>query len=194
MGRYVSVRPVTCVVRHRAEGSFLPPLLSQYMAPGLYGLPISQRPSLSWHGKLNGLLWCVAFNVGCLMVHGFQVVFLLPLRALPFQWSRKLYDRGICYTKGAFGCLLSPLSLASLLNYLTQTAVFMCQWFAPTKLRLTFEQKGKGRFSQADIDSMAVKDQNGKLVYLNLPTKSVLISNHQVRSLAVPLHFCSFSL
>lgn len=65
----------------------------------------------------------------------------------------------------------------------------MCQWFAPTKLCLTFEQEGKGRFSKADIESMAVKDQDGKLICLNLPTKFVLISNHQVR-LPVALHFC----
>jgi hypothetical protein len=101
----ISLSPYSCVCMNAARG--------------LHDLPISQRPSSSWHRKLNALLWCIAFNLGCLMVHGFQVVFLLPLRALPFRWSRKLYDQGICYTKGAFGCLLSPSSLASLLNSLT---------------------------------------------------------------------------
>jgi hypothetical protein len=50
------------------------------------------------------------------MIHGFQIAFLLPLRALPFKWSRQLYDEGICYTKGAFGCLLSSSLVTSLHN------------------------------------------------------------------------------
>ncbi|KAG6831269.1 hypothetical protein H0H92_011779 [Tricholoma furcatifolium] len=56
----------------------------------------------------------------------------------------------------------------------------MCQWFAPTKLNVTFETEGKGRFSAEEIESMVVRDDAGDVVSLNLPTKFVLISNHQV--------------
>lgn len=98
------------------------------------------------------------------MIHGFQIALLLPLRALPFKWSSQLYEKGVCYTKGAFGCLL----------------MLMCQWFAPTKLCITFQQEGNGRFSKADIENMAVRDQYGRVISLNLPTKFVLTSNHQV--------------
>jgi len=60
----------------------------------------------------------------------------------------------------------------------------MCQWFAPTMLHVTFQQEGSGRFNKADIENMAVKDKYGNVVSLNLPTKFVLISNHQVRPLS----------
>ena len=62
-----------------------------------------------------------------------------------------------------------------------QSPVLMCQWFAPTKLRITFETQGMGAFTQAEIDQYVVKDSNGKPVGLELPTKFVLIANHQVR-------------
>lgn len=41
------------------------------------------------------------------MVHGFQLLFVLPLKLVPGPNSRKLYDEGIRYTKGAFAALLS---------------------------------------------------------------------------------------
>lgn len=56
----------------------------------------------------------------------------------------------------------------------------MCQWFAPTKLSITFEMEGKGRFSEEDINRVVVRNEAGEVVSLNLPTKFVLISNHQV--------------
>ncbi|KAG6861205.1 hypothetical protein C0995_002554 [Termitomyces sp. Mi166 len=56
----------------------------------------------------------------------------------------------------------------------------MCQWFAPTSLRITFETEGKGSFNTEDIESLVVKNRAGDVVSLNLPTKFVLISNHQI--------------
>jgi hypothetical protein len=56
----------------------------------------------------------------------------------------------------------------------------MNQWFAPTKFMITFERDGKGRFTEEDIERIVVRDQTGKVVSLNLPTKSVLMANHQV--------------
>lgn len=44
------------------------------------------------------------------MVHGFQLLFVLPLKLVPGPNSRKLYDEGIRYTKGAFAVLLSASS------------------------------------------------------------------------------------
>lgn len=97
------------------------------------------------------------------MVNASQFVFLLPLRVLPFKWSRALYVDGIRYTKGAFGCLL----------------ILMCQWFAPTKLIVSFETTGKGCFTLEDIGRIVVKDKRGD-VSLNLPTKFVMVANHQI--------------
>ena len=57
----------------------------------------------------------------------------------------------------------------------------MCQWFAPTKLKITFETEGKGKFTAEDLQTAIVRDTAGGFLYLNLPTKFVLVSNHQVR-------------
>lgn len=41
------------------------------------------------------------------MVHGFQLMFVLPLKLVPGPSSSMLYDEGIRYTKGAFAVLMS---------------------------------------------------------------------------------------
>lgn len=67
--------------------------------------------------------------------------------------------------------------------------VLTCQWFAPTTLSITFETEGDGAFSEEDVENILVKDKNGNVVSLNLPTKFVMIANHQVRrhSIARPI-------
>ena len=57
----------------------------------------------------------------------------------------------------------------------------MCQWFAPTKLVITFERKGKGAFREDEIEHIAVRNKKGEVVSLKLPEKFVYIANHQVR-------------
>lgn len=74
---------------------------------GLHSLPVSQRPPTSLKQKLRAVAFFITFNLCCLTLNASQFVFLLPLRLLPFQWSRSLYEEGIQYTKGSFGCLLS---------------------------------------------------------------------------------------
>ncbi|KAG5639378.1 hypothetical protein H0H81_003522 [Sphagnurus paluster] len=56
----------------------------------------------------------------------------------------------------------------------------MSQWFAPTKLNISFETEGPGRFSIEEIERMVVRNSAGQVVSLNLPTKLVVISNHQI--------------
>ncbi|KAF5382889.1 hypothetical protein D9757_006353 [Collybiopsis confluens] len=129
-------------------------------------LPVSERPSTSFLQKLRALAFFIVFNLACLMINLSQFIFLLPLRLLPFKWSRKRYEAGIRYTKGSFGCLL----------------ILMCQWFSPTSLRITFEPEGKGAVPQEVIDRIIVKDKEGRVVALDLPQKFVYIANHQVYS------------
>ncbi|KAJ3750149.1 acyltransferase-domain-containing protein [Lentinula detonsa] len=131
---------------------------------GLHSLPISRRPATSFQQKLRAIAFALVFNLGCLMINASQFVFLLPLRLLPFKWSRSLYDEGIRYTKGAFGCLL----------------ILMCQWFSPTSLKVTFEPNGRGAVPQDIVESIVERDQEGNVVSLNLPSKFVYIANHQV--------------
>ncbi|TFK57392.1 acyltransferase-domain-containing protein [Heliocybe sulcata] len=130
----------------------------------VYALPISARPRRTWAQVVNGILFCIVFNLGCLMVNGTQFVFLLPLRLVPLNAAYKLYEAGIRYTKGAFAALL----------------VLMCQWFAPTKLIISFEREGKGRFSDEELEKIVVRDDSGRVVELRLASKAVLIPNHQV--------------
>ena len=59
--------------------------------------------------------------------------------------------------------------------------VMMCSWFAPTNLVITFETKGLGKFTPEELRDLVEKDSKGN-VSLNLPAKSVLIANHQVKS------------
>ncbi|KAF8973757.1 acyltransferase-domain-containing protein [Flammula alnicola] len=130
----------------------------------LYAIPINQRPPRTWLRILQAFLFFILFNAACLMINSSQFIFLLPFRILPFRWSRKLYYAGIRYTKGAFGCL----------------QILMSQWFAPTKLVVTFETEGMGSFTPEEIDRYVIRDNDGNPVALDLPTKFVLIANHQV--------------
>ena len=59
--------------------------------------------------------------------------------------------------------------------------VLMCQWFAPTKLVVTFETEGQGRFSPEELRGLVERDETGRVIRLHLPKKTVLIANHQVR-------------
>lgn len=58
--------------------------------------------------------------------------------------------------------------------------VMMCSWFAPTSLVITFETEGPGSFTQEELEKLVERDSRGN-VSLNLPGKSVLIANHQVK-------------
>ncbi|EIM83363.1 acyltransferase-domain-containing protein [Stereum hirsutum FP-91666 SS1] len=58
--------------------------------------------------------------------------------------------------------------------------VLSFQWFAPSKLVVTFEREGPGAFTDDEVEGLVVKNTKGRVVKLNLPHKSVLIANHQV--------------
>ncbi|KAJ7786033.1 acyltransferase-domain-containing protein [Mycena metata] len=134
------------------------------LQPELYTLPILQRTErLPWQRKVVATASAIVFLVGCLMINASQIVFLLPLRLFPFEWARSLYSDGVRHSKKAFGCLL----------------ILMCQWFAPTKLVLSFERQGRGSFTAEQIEKIVVKNENGEVVSLDLPTKFILIANHQ---------------
>ncbi|KAH8100592.1 acyltransferase-domain-containing protein [Cristinia sonorae] len=131
---------------------------------GLHNLPITERPKKTWRQTLNALLFIIIFDLGCLMINGFQFTVLLPLKLIPFSFGRRWYSEGIRYSKGAFGTLL----------------LLICQWFAPTKFVITFEKAGLGRFTEEEIARLVIRDETGRIVQLKLPPKSVLIANHQM--------------
>ncbi|KAF9454892.1 hypothetical protein P691DRAFT_799900 [Macrolepiota fuliginosa MF-IS2] len=138
--------------------------LSESKRPDLYTLPISARPPALWTQTFKTIAFFVLWLLASVMINGTQFFILLPIRLLPFRSTRRLYYEGIRWTKGCFGCLL----------------MLMCQLFAPTKLRVTFETQGPGKFSKEEIDRVVEKNTEGKVVSLNLPTKFVLTANHQI--------------
>lgn len=152
--------------------------------PDLYTLPISARPPALWSRTFKTIAFVILWLFACLMINGTQFFLILPIRLLPFRSARRLYYEGIRWTKGCFGCLLSTCVWARSIVCETYgsygSLVLMCQWFAPTKLRITFETQGPGKFSREEIDRVVQKDAEGEVVTLNLPSKFVLIANHQV--------------
>jgi hypothetical protein len=56
----------------------------------------------------------------------------------------------------------------------------MNQLFAPTRLSITFERVGPGKFTQEEIRHIVERDASGRVVALRLPSKTVVITNHQV--------------
>ena len=76
-------------------------------ATPVYAVPIAQRRPMPWTMFFKAILFTIVFDIGCLMINGCQFIFFLPLRILPFRWAKDLYNSGIRYTKGAFGCLQS---------------------------------------------------------------------------------------
>lgn len=58
----------------------------------------------------------------------------------------------------------------------------MNQWFAPTKLSITFETESQGKFTEEEVQNIVARDAAGKVIGLHLPSKCVIISNHQVRT------------
>lgn len=89
-------------------------------------LPIYLRPARTWAQTLNGVFFLLLFVPGCFMVHGFQLLFVLPLKLVPGPRSRRLYDEGIRYSKGAFAALLSA-SFSGFTLYVYERHVFTSQ-------------------------------------------------------------------
>ncbi|KAL6304272.1 acyltransferase-domain-containing protein [Sparassis latifolia] len=130
----------------------------------LHTVKITERPRRTWLQTLHTTLFLFVFLLGCVMINSSQFVCLLPLKLFPSPRGQKMYTEGIRYSKGSFGTLL----------------VLMSQWFAPTKLVISFETEGLGKFAYEELQEMVVRDNGGRVVGLNLPQKAVLIANHQI--------------
>lgn len=70
------------------------------------------------------------------------------------------------------------------MNYYNADArsALVCQVFAPTTIRMTFESDGIGKFKPEEIEQIVIRDPSGKIVELRLPSRLVIIGNHQVRT------------
>ncbi|KAG8938178.1 hypothetical protein FRC03_007541, partial [Tulasnella sp. 419] len=98
----------------------------------------------------------VLFDLGLVCINGtqFLIWFLFG------WWSGcrgALYEKGIAWTKAAFGVL----------------CIVMCQWFAPTNFVITTEGMDESKLFIRD-------EQTGEVKGLQLPEKLVFMANHQI--------------
>lgn len=116
----------------------------------LHAIPITDRPAQ--RTRIQGLLFIVLFNIGCIFVNATQLL-VFPLALV----APKLFRAVVRKTKANFGLLL----------------VLMCQWFSPTSLVITCEG-GNG------IEDVVVRDESGRVTELKLPPQVVMMPNHQI--------------
>lgn len=130
---------------------------SQYGASSPeYDIPISERKRpTDW---ARTIAFAVYFNACILFVHALQY-FIAPLYFL--SGTRAYYEKGIQYTKLAFG----------------RTVVAITQLFAPTTLIVTCSDENG---NAVDPEKLVQRNASGGIEHINLPKKSVWISNHQI--------------
>ncbi|PWN36298.1 uncharacterized protein FA14DRAFT_53918 [Meira miltonrushii] len=121
-----------------------------------YNIPISERKRpTDW---VRTILFGVYFNACILFIHSFQYFIGL---LYPFPGSRRYYEILIQYTKRGFG----------------KTIVAISQLFAPTTIILTCSDT-EGNI--INPEELVQRDTNGNVKKIQLPQKSVWISNHQI--------------
>jgi hypothetical protein len=81
-------------------------MASEKDAKPLHAIPIAERPRKTWLQLCNAIGFTIIFNAGVLAIHSSQLLFLLPLKLIPFGLAAEQYDEGMRYTKGAFATLL----------------------------------------------------------------------------------------
>ena len=125
-----------------------------------YTIPIKTRSSPpNW---LQTAIFAILFNASIFTLNAFQFIgafFLYPLPA-----TRPYFEWVIAFTKRGFGQLLLTIS----------------QLFGPTKIVLSFTDEKGNRIDPEQFVKRDPKNKSGKIQYLDLPRRSVWISNHQV--------------
>ncbi|PWN50630.1 acyltransferase-domain-containing protein [Violaceomyces palustris] len=122
----------------------------------LYSVPIPLR--VADNSYLQTILFGILFNLSILSAHLAQLV-SLPLLVHPK--TRPYFQKSITYTKNTFARAL----------------VMITQFFGPTKLILSFDD-GEGGF--LDPEEFVKLDSEGNVERVDLPSKSIWMSNHQV--------------
>ena len=76
--------------------------------PPLHTIQVPHRPRKTVLQFLHGVAFLTVFNLCCILINAFQIMFMLPLKAFRYlDVAERAYDEGIRYTKGAFGVLIS---------------------------------------------------------------------------------------
>lgn len=121
-----------------------------------YDVPINERKRpTDW---VRTILFGIYFNACILFVHSFQYFIAL---LYPISNTRRYYEILIQYTKRNFGKVI----------------VAITQLFAPTTITLTCSD---AQGNLIDPEHLVKRDSNGNVNKIQLPQKSVWISNHQI--------------
>ncbi|KIS65970.1 uncharacterized protein UMAG_06059 [Mycosarcoma maydis] len=122
-----------------------------------YTIPISSRPPKQTY--LQTTLFALVFNICIISVHLFQLL-SWPLSLHPA--TKPIYHSHIAYTKLAFARILLIIS----------------QFFGPSQLIISI---GDGKGGYLDPETFVHRNkQTGKIVSIDLPSRSIWMSNHQV--------------
>ncbi|CBQ71335.1 conserved hypothetical protein [Sporisorium reilianum SRZ2] len=122
-----------------------------------YAVPISSRPPKQTY--LQSIAFALVFNFCIISAHLFQLL-SWPLSLFPA--TRPIYHDHIAYSKLAFSRLLLLIS----------------QFFGPTQLVISI---GDGQGGFLDPEPFVHRDkQTGRIRSLDLPSRAVWMSNHQV--------------
>jgi lysocardiolipin and lysophospholipid acyltransferase len=124
-----------------------------------YATPIPDRTApTDW---LRTIQFAILFNFLVISTNISQFVALFLL--YPLEVTRPYYERCISYSKAVFSRLIVTIS----------------QLFAPTKIVLSCSDED-GNY--LDPETLVKRNQNGRIIEVNLPDRSIWISNHQVRT------------
>lgn len=121
-----------------------------------YSIPIPERDTPpAW---LQTALFAAFFNLTIIFTHITQFL-VCPLYVLPV--TRPYFERVISFTKLTFGKIL----------------VAITQLFGPTKLVITYELPDG---TKGDINDIIRRNKKGDVTDIELPPRSIWMSNHQV--------------
>lgn len=121
-----------------------------------WAVPIPKRTAPT--NYLQTGVFAVFFNTTILVAHFTQY---LAVTLYPLPATRPYYEKTIAYTKLAFGRILMAIN----------------QLFGPTKLVISCSD---AEGNAIDPESIVKRRKDGSLSHIELPRKSVWISNHQV--------------
>lgn len=119
-------------------------------------IPIPSRSTESSY--LQTIAFGLLFN-SCIIFTNLTQFLFLPLNLIPF--TKPYYESLLSYTKLAFG----------------RTLVLISQLFGPTKLVLSWEDQNGNTL---DPELFVTRNGKGDIVKVDMPKRSVWMSNHQV--------------
>ena len=136
--------------------------MTSVVPPLIYSLPLAKRPSPSLVDYAATLAFNAVFQLGMVGLHAVQLC-ILPLHLSPA--TMPYFNTLARWTEGLYARLLILIAMV----------------WAPTVIRVTVDDDD----DELDLRKIVQRNEKGIAIGLDLPDRMVMMSNHQVRSLAV---------